>query len=112
VTILTIPAALIASAAVGYLLYIFVVLSRKLGAVTKAKPNYRWLYVSIGIVIVTTVIEWIILSVRTAPQNAPEIIASEWVHLIGRTIPLLAAIIIALVVVLRYWVWLFREHDR
>ena len=42
-TFLTIPAALIGSIAVGYLLYIFVVLSRKLGAVTKAKPRYRWL---------------------------------------------------------------------
>jgi hypothetical protein len=112
VTILTIPAALIASAAVGYLLYIFVVLSRKLGAVTKAKPSYRWLYVSIIIVIVTTVIEWIILTVRTAPQNAPDFIVSEWFNLIGRTIPLLVAVVIALVVVLRYWVWLFREHDR
>ena len=87
-TILTIPAALIASIAVGYLLYIFAVLSRKLGAVNKTKPYYRWLYVSIVIVVVTTVIEWIILTVRTAPQNAPEIIVSEWFHLIGRTIPL------------------------
>jgi hypothetical protein len=112
VTILTIPAALIASAAVGYLLYILAVLSRKLGAVTKAKPYYRWLYASIVIVIVTTVIEWIILSVRTTPQNGPEIIASEWFHLIGRTIPLLVAVVIALVVALRYWVWLFREPDR
>jgi hypothetical protein len=112
VTILTIPAALIASVAVVYLLYIFLVLSRKLGAVNKTKPYYRWLYVSIIIVVVTTVIEWIILTVRTAPQNAPEIIVSQWSHLIGRTLPLLVAVVIALVVVLRYWVWLFREHDR
>jgi hypothetical protein len=112
VTILTIPAALIASVAVVYLLYLFLVLSRKLGAVNKTKPYYRWLYVSIIIVVVTTVIEWIILTVRTAPQNAPEIIVSEWFHLIGRTLPLLVAVVIALVVVLRYWVWLFREHDR
>jgi hypothetical protein len=112
VTILTIPAALIGSIAVGYLLYIFAVLSRKLGAVTKAKPYYRWLYVSIVVVVVTTVIEWIILTVRTTPQNAPAIIVSEWFHLFGRTIPLVIAAVIALVVVLRYWGWLFREHDR
>ncbi len=111
-TILTIPAALIGSIAVGYLLYIFVVLSRKLGVVTKAKPYYRWLYGSIVTVVVTTVIEWIILTVRTVPQNAPEIIVSEWFHLIGRTIPLVVAVVIALVVVLRYWGWLFRERDR
>jgi hypothetical protein len=112
VTILTIPAVLIASIAVGYLLYIFVVLSRKLGAVNKTKPYYRWLYGSIVLVIISTIIEWIILTVRTAPQSAPELIISEWFHLIGRTIPLLSAVVIALVVVVRYWGWLFREHDR
>jgi hypothetical protein len=112
VTILTIPAALIGSIAVGYLLYILVVLSRKLGAVTKAKLYYRWLYGSIVIVVVTTAVEWIILTVRMAPQNAPEIIVSEWFHLIGRTIPLVVAVVIALVVALRYWGWLFRERDR
>jgi hypothetical protein len=112
VTILTIPAVLIASIAVGYLLYIFVVLSRKLGAVNKTKPYYRWLYGSIVLVAISTIIEWIILTVRTAPQTAPEFIVSEWFHLIGRSLPLLVAVSIALVVVLRYWAWLFREHDR
>ena len=97
-TILTIPAVLITSIAVGYLLYIFVVLSRKLGVVTKTKPYYRWLYVSITIVIITTIIAWIILTVRTTPQNAPEIIVAEWFHLIGRTLPLFVAAVIALVV--------------
>lgn len=111
-TILTIPAALIGSIAVGYLLYIFAVLSRKLGAVTKMKPYYRWLYGSITIVIVTTVIEWVVLTLRTAPQNVPEFVVSEWFHLIGHTLPLVAAVVIALAVVLRYWGWLFREPDR
>ncbi len=111
-TILTMPAALIGAIAVGYLLYILAVLSRKLGAVTKAKPRYRWLYVSIAIVVVTAAIEWIVLSVRAAPQNGPTLIVSEWFHLIGYTLPLLAAAVIALVVVIRYWGWLFRENDR
>ena len=111
-TILTVPAVLIGSIAVGYLLYIFAVLSRKLGAVTKMKPYYRWLYGSIVVVVVTTVIEWIVLMLRAAPQNAPEVVMSEWFQLIGHTIPLSAAVVIALVVVLRYWGWLFREHDR
>ena len=111
-TILTIPASLIGSIAVGYLLYIFVVLSRKLGAVTKAKPRYRWLYVSIAIVIVMAVVEWIILSVNAAPQNVPALIVSEWFHLIGFALPLVVAAVIALIVVVRYWGWLFRESDR
>jgi hypothetical protein len=112
VTILTIPAALISSIAVGYLLYIFLVLSRKLGAVTKAKPRYRWLYVSIVIVSVTAIGEWFILTARTDPQHVSTMIVSEWFHLIGYTVPLVAAAGIALIVVLRYWSWLFRENDR
>jgi hypothetical protein len=106
------PAALIGAIAVGYLLYIFAVLSRKLGAVTKAKPRYRWLYVSIAMVVVTAAIEWMVLSVHAASQNDPTLIVSEWFHLIGHTLPLLAAAMIALVVVIRYWGWLFRENDR
>jgi len=112
VTILTMPAALIGAIAVGYLLYIFVVLSRKLGAVTKAKPRYRWLYGSIVIIIVTAAIEWLVLSVRAAPQNGSTLIVSEWFHLIGHTLPLVVAAVIALAVVIRYWGWLFRENDR
>ena len=53
-TILTIPAALVASIAIVYLLYIFAILSRKLGAVTKMKPYYRWLYVALALVLVVT----------------------------------------------------------
>jgi hypothetical protein len=112
VTILTIPAALISSIAVGYLLYIFLVLSRKLGAVTKAKPRYRWLYASIVIVSVTAIGEWFFLTARTDPQNVSTMIVSEWFHLIGYTVPLVAAAGIALIVVVRYWGWLFRENDR
>jgi hypothetical protein len=106
------PAALIGSIVVIYLLYIFVVLSRKLGAVTKAKPRYRWLYVSIVMVVVTAVVEWVFLSMRAASQNVPTPVVSDWLHLIGHTLPLVVAAVIALVVVIRYWGWLFRESDR
>jgi hypothetical protein len=109
---LTIPAALVASIAVLYLLYIFVMLSRKLGAVTKMKPYYRWLYVALALVVVSLVCEWIAWTLRTVPQTAPELILSEWFYFLGHTVPLVVAAVVALVIVLRYWGWLFREHDR
>jgi hypothetical protein len=112
VTILTIPAALVASTAILYLLYIFAMLSRKLGAVTKMKAYYRWLYAAVVLVLVSLVCEWVVLTLRTVPQTAPELILSEWFYLIGHTVPLVAAAVLALTVVLRYWGWLFREHDR
>ena len=111
-TILTIPAALVASLAIVYLLYIFVILSRKLGTVTKMKPYYRWLYVALALVLVSLVCEWIVLTLRIVPQAAPDLLLSEGLYLIGHTVPLFVAAVLALVVVLRYWGWLFREHDR
>ena len=111
-TILTIPAALVASIAIIYLLYIFAMLSRKLGAVTKMKPYYRWLYVALVLVVVSLTCEWIVLTLRTAPQAAPDWLLSEWFYLLGHTVPLLAAAVLALIIVLRYWGWLFRERDR
>ncbi len=110
-TILTIPATLLAAIAVIYLLYIFVVLSRKLGAVTKAKPHYRWLYVSIGLLIFAAVSQWLILSADTLAADLPGLITNAAFHFLARTLPLLVAIVIALIVIMRYWSWLFRETD-
>jgi hypothetical protein len=112
VTILTMPAALMASIALLYLLYIFAILSRRLGAVTKMKPHYRWLYVAAALVVVSLAGEWIVLMFRAAPQAAPELLVSEWVYLLGHTVPLLIAVVLTLVIVLRYWGWLFRERER
>ena len=111
-TILTIPAVLVAFSAIVYMLYIFATLSRRLGAVTKMKPHYRWLYVALVLVLVSLACEWIVLMLRTAPQAAPDWLLSEWFYLLGYTVPLLVAAVLALIVVLRYWGWLFRERDR
>ncbi len=111
-TILTIPAALVAYVAMVYLLYIFATLSRKLGAVTKMKPYYRWLYVALALVIVSLTCEWVVLMLRTESQTAPDWLLSEWFYFAGHTLPLVAAAVLAFIIVLRYWGWLFRERDR
>ena len=110
-TILTIPAALVASIAMVYLLCIFATLSRKLGAVTKMKPYYRWLYVAAILVVVSLASEWLVLMLRTEPQATPDWLLSEWFYLAGHTVPLVAAAVLALLIVLRYWGWLFRERN-
>ncbi len=107
-TILTIPAALVASIAIVFLLYIFAILSRKLGAVTKMKPLYRWLYVALVLVLISLACQWIALS----PQTTADLLVSAGFYLVGHTVPLFIAVVLALIVVLRYWGWLFREHDR
>jgi hypothetical protein len=111
VTILTMPAALMASIALLYLLYIFATLSRRLGAVTKMKPHYRWLYVAAALVVISLACEWIVLMLRIAPQAEFDWLLSEWFYLLSHTIPLLLAAVLALIIVLRYWGWLFRERE-
>ncbi len=111
-TILTIPAILLSTAAIIYLLYIFAILSRKLGAVTKMKPFYRWLYIAMELIAISFVTRWLMLTPYTLPGTAPSMVSGEWFEMLGSTIPLMVAAGLALTVVLRYWGWLFREHDR
>jgi hypothetical protein len=76
------------------------------------KPYYRWLYVALALVLVSLICEWIVLMLRTVPSTAPDLFLSEWFYFAGHTVPLVTAAVLALVIVLRYWGWLFREHDR
>ncbi len=107
-TLITLPASLISLGAVFYLLYIFAVLSRKLGAVTKMKPYYRGLYWAMGFIGVALVGESLRLTSVAAPEAVPW--QGDFFYLLSFTVPLLAASVTALVVVLRYWSWLFREQ--
>ena len=111
-TILTIPAILLSTAAIVYLVYIFVMLSRKLGAVTKMKPFYRWLYIAMALIAISFVSRWLMLTPYFLPETAPGMVSSEWFEMLGSTLPLIAAAGLALAVVLRYWGWLFREQVR
>lgn len=109
-TILTAPASIVSLVAEIYLLYIFVVLSRKLGTVTKMKPYYRWLYGAMVLVSLALIVDSIRLTSFAAPAAVPAFMQSDWFYLLTFELPLALAAIIAIVVVLRYWGWLFREH--
>jgi hypothetical protein len=112
VTILTIPAVILSAIAIMYLLYIFATLSRKLGAVTKMRPLYRWLYVAMALVAMSFISRWMVLTPFTLPEAVPALMLSDWFDMLGSTVPLMVAAVLALTIVLRYWGWLFREHDR
>lgn len=111
-TILSIPAVLIGLGGVIFTLHILAVFSRKLGAVTKMKPYYQRLYVSIGLVSVALLTKWVIFMLAPVPESAPPWVFSEWFYLAGFVAPLLGGAGLAVAVVLRYWSWLFRESER
>ncbi len=108
-TALSIPGAIISLGSVLYLLYIFAVLSRKLGAVTKMKPYYRGLYGAMGFMGLALIGESLRFTSVVAPEAVP--LQGEAVYLLTVAAPLFVAAIIALIVVLRYWSWLFRERQ-
>jgi hypothetical protein len=87
--------------AVMVTLYIFAVLSRKLGAVTKMKPYYRGFYIAMAAVAV---------AIGAALLHPPGQPADSLTYLLAYYLPLLAAGLISLAVAYRYWGWLFRER--
>lgn len=95
-----------------FMLYLFSTLSRKLGEVTKMKPHYRGLYIGMGLVVLAIVAHLLRVAAMLKPTNLPEIFTDEVFYFIVYYLPLALAVTISLVVVFRYWSWLFTERNR
>ena len=102
--------AVIGLIAVLYMLSIFLVLSRRLGAVTKMKPYYRGLYVAVGLVTIAVFFYFLRTTSLLNSLALPEILNSELFYVFAYYLPLALAATIGLVVVWKYWSWLFREQ--
>ncbi len=109
---LTGPSFVISLCGVIYVLYIFSVLSRKLGGVTKMRPFYRGFYVAMGLIGVAVVASWLLLTVRVTPDLFPATLRDEAPYLGVFVISLSIAVTLGLGVAWRYWGWLFKERDR
>jgi hypothetical protein len=95
-----------------YLLYIFSVLSRKLGSVTKMRPFYRGYYVAMGMIGLAVVASWLLLTVRMTPDLLPVAWRDETLYLVIFNAALAVAVTLSLVLAWRYWGWLFKERGR
>lgn len=93
-----------------YLLYIFSVLSRKLGSVTKMRPFYRGFYVAIGLIGLGMVSSWLFLTVRITPDLLPAAWRDETLYLAIFNVALAVAVTLSMGVAWRYWGWLFKER--
>jgi hypothetical protein len=107
---LTGPSSAISLLAVIYLLYIFSVLSRKLGQVTKMKPYYHGFYWAVGLTGLALAASWLRLIAQLSPQLLPQVLLDDRVYLFSYDLPLAAAATLSLGVAWRYWSWLFKEH--
>jgi hypothetical protein len=106
------PSSEISLLSIIYLLYIFSVLSRKLGHVMKMKPYYRGFYGAMGLIGLALVASWLRLTAQLSPQLLPVVLLDDRVYLFIYDLPLAAAVTLSLGVAWRYWSWLFKERGR
>jgi hypothetical protein len=106
------PPSVLGLLAALYMLYIFVILSRKLGNVTKMKPYYRGLYVSMFLTLISILAHLLKVAAWLNPTSVPNVLLSDGFYSVTFYVPMALAATISLVVVLRYWGWLFSERDR
>jgi hypothetical protein len=109
---LTGPSSVVSLIAEAYMVYIFAVLSRKLGHVTKMQPYYRGFYWAIGLIAVSVAAHSLRLAALATPDLPPGMLNSDGFYLLAYYLPMAAAATISLVVAWRYWGWLFRERER
>jgi uncharacterized membrane protein YidH (DUF202 family) len=106
------PPSVLGLIAALYMLYIFAILSRKLGNVTKMKPHYRGLYLSMALTLIAIIAHALGAVAWLNPASVPEVLKSDGFYLATFYVPMALAVTISLIVVLRYWGWLFSERDR
>jgi hypothetical protein len=93
------PLSVIGLGAVGYLLFIFANLSRRLGAVTKMRPYYRGFYVAIGLLVLSFLARVTLSSLTLAPNLSFGLVST----------PLFSLVAYHVALAWRYWSWLFKE---
>jgi hypothetical protein len=109
VSVLVTPLGVVGLLGVMYLLYIFALLSQRLGAVTKMKPYYRGFYVAMAFLILSILARVVISSLALAPQSGASFLNSPLFSLAFYHAPFVIAIALSVGVAWRYWSWLFKE---
>ncbi|MBI5928315.1 MAG: hypothetical protein HY862_03345 [Chloroflexi bacterium] len=98
----------LAPIAITIMLVIFAELSRRLGAVVKTAPLYRWFFVAAVLTFGSSVVR--LLSIEFSQRDFEYSNGSE-IAAYGYTLPLMAGLVIALWAAWRYWGWLVYAGD-
>jgi hypothetical protein len=106
------PPSVLGLLAALFMLYIFLTLSRKLGNVTKMKPYYRGLYFGIALIGLAVLAHLLRVIWWLDAAALPEVFTSDTFYLLTYYLPMVLAVTLSLVVVWRYWSWLFTERNR
>jgi len=92
-------------------LYILARLSKKLGAVTRMAPYYRWYWVGMASLLVGLMSQFLRITVLLAGEAHYSWFNAAPFYLFTYHLPVALGVTIGLVVTWRYWSWLLREQD-
>ncbi|MBN1218392.1 MAG: hypothetical protein JXM69_05660 [Anaerolineae bacterium] len=92
------------------LFYVLARLSERFGAVVRMQPRYRYLYVSILLVLISFIIHILAVSAETTTTDTTWL-TNPWVLLVVYYLPHTIAISLALYVAWHYWSWLITERS-
>jgi len=94
-----------------YTIFLLATVNQKLGAMTKMRPYYRWLYVAAFFITIALLTRLLRTSVFWAPQQAPQLLNSDFFYFATYYVPLSVGMTIALMVTIKYWGWLLRAQE-
>lgn len=97
------------TAGLVYMLVILGRLSKRIGAVIKMPPLYRWQFVASGLVTFATAVSIIRVAVLADPATAPEWALTPALYLWLYHVPLALGASMGLATAWPYWSWLLRE---
>jgi len=86
-----------------YATFFLVNVNQRIGAMTKMKPYYRWLYLAAFFQTIALLIRLLRTSVFWAPQQAPPLLTSGFFYLATYYVPLAVGMTIVLMVTVKYW---------
>ena len=92
-----------------YTAFLLVTVNQRLGAMTKMRPYYRWLYVAAFFLTIAFLIRLLRTSVFWASQQAPPLLNNDFFYLASYYIPLCIGMTITLMVTVKYWGWLLHS---
>lgn len=108
--VLITPLGVLGLIAVIYLVYIFAILSQRLGAVTKMPPYFRGFYVAMAFLGISTLARVMRSNLALSPQSSIGLLNAPLFNLVVYHAPFVIAIVISVGVAWRYWSWLFKER--
>lgn len=93
------------------LFYILAKLSERFGSVIKMRPQYRYYYVALVLLLIGWIAQLLVMAADLMPANVQTWLLSSWFVLLVYYVPVTIGVTIGLVITWRYWSWLVMERN-